>query len=219
MLPNRGFSFAWLACAALVSAADPSPSALETAGGLRVGLVTLNLAESSVSFPGQVNMREETVEYAVVHKTGKTHESIFRTETSARDIHTAVLLLGAKPGTTNQFGPDGKALPLGPPVTLEVAWTNRQGVVRHALEDLVLDRQTTNSIARGSWIYNGSNFSEGAFTAERDGSIISIHSDAGALINNPRPGRTNDDLHVPFAARLPTNGTPVVITVRLSRGE
>ena len=68
-----------------------------------------------------------------------------------------------------------------------------------------------------AWIYNGSNFSEDAFTAERDGSILSLHIDPDALINNARPGRTNDDLHLPNSAKLPPLGTPVEITIRLSQ--
>ena len=84
-------------------------------------------------------------------------------------------------------------------------------------EDLVLNRETKATATRGPWIYNGSNFSEGAFTAERDGSIISIHIDADALINNPRPGRENDDLHVPNAAKLPPLGTAVEIRIHLER--
>ena len=83
------------------------------------------------------------------------------------------------------------------------------------VEDVVLNKETTNTLARGAWIYNGSNFSEGMFTAQRDGSIVSIRIDPDALINNPRPGRENDDLYRPHAEKLPPIGTAVVITIRL----
>jgi len=182
----------------------------------QVGQVTLNKSNRTVTFPASVNLRDETVEYAVVHKTGKTHESIFKTDARPRDIHVAVLLLGVKPVMTNSFGADGKGPPPGDKVFIEVSWTNNGARVSCAIEDLVLNRETRKTLGRGAWIYNGSNFSEGAFTAQRDGSIVSIHIDPDALMNNPRPGRENDDLHVPNAAELPAIGAPVEITIKLS---
>jgi hypothetical protein len=56
-------------------------------GRFAVGLVTLDKNGRSISFPATVNLREETIEYVVVHKTGKAHESIFRTDTRPQDIH------------------------------------------------------------------------------------------------------------------------------------
>jgi hypothetical protein len=186
-------------------------------GRFVVGLVNLDASNRTATFPASVCLREETVEYAIVHKTGKTHESIFRTDARPQDIQLALLLLGAKPVMTNSFGADGKAAPLGSPVTVFASWSHLGVHPQYPVEDLIIDRDTTNSLAHGGWIYNGSNFSEGAFTAERDGSILSLHIDADALINNPRPGRTNDDLHIPHAAKLPPIGTPVEITIRLNQ--
>ena len=185
-------------------------------GLFQVGLVRLNKNLRSVSFPALVNLRDETIEYAVVHKTGKTHESIFRTDARPQDIHVAMLLLSAKPVMTNSFGADGKAPPLGEKVFLEATWTNQGARVSFAIEDLVLNRETKRAMPRGEWIYNGSNFSEGAFTAQRDGSIISTHIDPDALVNNPWPGRENDDLYAPNAANLPPIGAAVEITIRLA---
>jgi len=186
-------------------------------GSFAIGLVTLDASNHTARFPASVCLREETVEYAIVHKTGKTHESIFRTEARPQDIHLALLLLGAKPVMTNSFGADGQAPPMGSAVTVSASWDHLGVHPQYPIEDLVIDRETTNSLTHGGWIYNGSNFSEGAFTAGRDGSILSLHIDPDALMNNPRPGRTNDDLHIPCAAKLPPIGTPVEITIRLNQ--
>ncbi len=186
-------------------------------GGLfQVGEVTLDKSNRTVRFPGSVNLRDETVEYAVVHKTGKTHESIFTTEARPQDIHVAMLLLGVKPVMTRSFGADGKAPPLGEKVWIEATWTNNGVRARFAMEELVMNKQTQKTMSSGEWIYNGSNFSEGAFTAQRDGSIVSIHIDPDALINNPRPGREDDDLYAPNAAKLPPIGTLVEIIIGLN---
>lgn len=185
-------------------------------GGLfQVGLVQFDKNARTATFPAEMNLRDETIEYAVVHRTGKTHESLFRTDAWPGDIHLAILLLGARPVMTNSFGADGQAPPLGETVFLEVTWTNKQARVSCPIEDLVVNRKTGNPMSRGAWIYNGSNFSEGAFTAQRDGSIVSTHIDPDALINNPRPGRENDELYAPNAGMLPPIGTAVEITIRL----
>lgn len=204
-------------CASGLAGAETNPSVNFPGGGIfQAGLVRLDKNSRTVTFPVMLNLRDETVEYAVVHKSGKTHESIFSTAARPQDIQVAMLLLGAKPVMTNTFGADGKALPQGEKIFVEVSWTNSGARVTCALEDLVLNRETKKSLGRGEWIYNGSNFSEGAFTAERDGSIISIHIDPDALINNPRPGRENDDLYVPNAAKLPPLSTRVEVSIRLS---
>jgi len=216
MLNVRCSFFCSFLCVALITVHAETNVPVRALGGgvFQIGLVRLDKSFATISFPAAVNLREETVEYAVVHKTGKTHESIFRTEACSQDIHVAALLLGWKPVMTNWFGADGKALPLGEKVLVEVSWTNGSARVQYAMEDLIWDREAKKTVSRGNWIYNGSNFSEGAFTAQRDGSIISIHIDADALINNPGPGRENDDLHVPHAEKLPPLGTPVEITIR-----
>jgi len=195
---------------------EPNLAVRSMGGGIfGIGLVTLEKTSRIVTIPAVVNMRSETVEYALVHKTGKTHESIFRTEARPQDIQMAMLLLNAQPAMTNSFGLDGKGLPQGDAVTIEVNWTNQNTSVRYPIEDVVLNKQTSNTLARGAWIYNGSNFSEDMFTAQRDGSIISIHIDPDALINNARPGRENDELYMPNAGKLPPIGTQVAITIRL----
>ena len=178
-------------------------------------LVTLDRTNRTASFPAAVNLREETIEYVIVHKRGKAHESLLRTEARPQDIHVAMLLLGARPAMTNTFGADGLGLPQGDGVIVEVSWTNQGASVRCPVEDLVQNKETKTTRARGQWIYNGSNFSEGSFTAERDGSIVSIHIDPDALINNPWPGRENDDLYKPNTDKLPPIGTPVEIIIRV----
>ena len=205
----------WLTACSLAAEETNAPVRALGGGRFAVGLVTLDQPERRVRFPATVNLREETVEYVVVHKTGKTHESIFRTEARPQDIHLAMLLLDARAVLTNRFGAEGRALPEGSEIEIEVAWRDLFSEHRARAEDLVLNKETGESLARSVWIYNGSNFSEGVFTAQRDGSIVSIHIDPDALSNNPRPGRENDDLYRPHAERLPPMGARVEITIRI----
>ncbi len=213
-----------LLCAA-VHAAGPKTGTLQSTntglrplgnGSFELGTVRLNKSARSVTFPATVNLIADlAVEYVVVHKTGKGHESIFTTTARPQDIHLALLLLDARPMMTNAFPQDLAIPPGGEKVGVEVAWKKDGREIRRAAEELVLDRQTGKPIPRGEWIFNGSNFSEGMFTAQRDGSIVSIHIDPDALVNNPRPGRDNDDRHAPNTTELPAVGTPVEITIQI----
>ena len=204
-----------LAVRVLVAAETNAPVRALGEGRLAIGLVALDKNARSIRFPASVNLREETVEYVVVHKTGKTHESIFRTEARPQDIHLAMLLLDARTAMTNRFGTDGQALLEGSEIAIEVTWRDLFSEQRLRAEDLVLNKETSEPLARGVWIYNGSNFSEGMFTAQRDGSIVSIRIDPEALSNNPRPGRENDDLYRPHAEKLPPTGTRVEVTFQI----
>jgi hypothetical protein len=73
-------------------------------------------------------------------------------------------------------------------------------------------------MSRGDWVYNGSRVVEGTFLARRDGSLVAIISDPDALINNPRPGRDDDEIWRVNDKLTPPAGTPVQITIELGSG-
>lgn len=192
-----------------------SPSNPAAPPALVFGLVQLDKEQRALSFPVVVNQRTGVVEYAVVASAGKTHESIFRTEAQPAHIHVAMLLLGASPAGTNRFPANLNESPPGERVQVEVAWRAGGQVVRRAMEDLIVAGSQPRSLSAGAWIYNGSHLARRNFVAQRDGSIVSVHIDPDALVNNPRPGRENDDLHTVNTAALPPDGVPVEVTFRL----
>lgn len=179
------------------------------------GAVHLDKELRALSFPALVNQRTGVVEYAVVAAGGKTHESIFRTEAQPAHIHIAMLLLGVNPAYTNRFPADPKSPPPGPSIWVEVSWREGEKVVRHAMEDLIVAGQARRALPAGPWAYNGSYLARKNFVAQRDGSVVSLHIDPDALVNNPRPGREDDDAHVINTVLLPPDKTPVEVTFRM----
>ena len=201
---------------ATAPAALPTPVIRQVGDGLlEVGGVTLDKARRTISFPGTVNQRTGVVEYAIVTTTGKTHESVFRTEAQPQHIHLALLLLGAQPPSTNRFVPDLAVPPPGDPVWVEFRWQQDGQDRRRPLEDSIITTNNGLTLPAGPWIYNGSYLQDGGFVAQREGSIVSIQIDPMALINNPRPGRENDDLHYVNPAALPPEGVPITLAIRL----
>ena len=67
----------------------------------------------------------------------------------------------------------------------------------------------------GPWVFNGSRVLEGKFIAQMDGSLVSVMADEYALINNPRPGREQDDIWLVNSNGLPALHTPVEVTLQL----
>jgi hypothetical protein len=156
------------------------------------------------------------VEYLLVTTTGKTHESVFNTEAEPQHIHMALLLLGARPAYSNDFPRDLTVPVPGERVDLAVRWTANGKTSMQTAEDFVITTNNQQRLVRGPWVYNGSFLTDRRFLAQQEGSIISIQIDPVALINNPRSGCENGDLHHVNTSAMPPDQTPLEMQITLS---
>lgn len=188
----------------------PKPTIDSIGNGIfKVGGVRLDKNTSTLSFPGSVNMTNLVVEYAIVGEKGKRHESVLAAKVPPHHIHLAALLLGA----TNRTETVASGSPLaGHPMDIWISWSSGEVEMRVPLENLIRKGSEGPRMTRGVWLYNGSRVIGGTFIAERDESIVSIMEDPDALVNNPRPGRENDDLWFVNGEVVPPMDTPVEIT-------
>ena len=226
-------NFVMLGClclhAAVIPAQKPPPSgsASESVtnaslkqirpGVFELGLVRLDKDKRTVSFPASVNQREGNIEYVVVTATGKTHESLLRTTAEPYHLQVAFLLLGAKGAGPNALPGDAtKPLP-GDKVEIALSWSADGKTQQFRVEEFVYDRKANGPARRGEWIYTGSRLRDDGFAAQLDGSVVSLITDADALINNPRPGREDDDNWLVRTNNLPPLHAPVEVTIRLVR--
>lgn len=186
------------------------------AGLFQIGAVRLDKNKKNVSFGGSVNMSTGVVEYAIVGRQGKRHESVFVTQAEPYHIHLAMLLLGA----TNQSAKaeSGRSLS-GHPIQVTVSWKDGEKEKRTKLEDLICKEQQSRAMTPGIWIYNGSRVVEGTFLAQRDESIIAIIDDPDALVNNPRTGRENDEIWFVNEKAVPPVGVAVRFALELGASE
>jgi hypothetical protein len=218
--------FAWSAPAndlmRLAPSGSAAPSTNQTLPEIRatgpgkflLGKVRLDQQLRLVEFPAVVNMNTGAVEYLLVSAQGKTHESVLRTDVDPHQLHVAMLLLGATTATNTSARPGTDSALPGHEVEIQVRWGTNTSRLAPA-EQLVLNRKTQTTLSPGPWVYTGSRISEGAFVAERDGSIVSIIADLDALVNNPRPGREDDDLWAANHDKIPAVGTPLEVRIRL----
>jgi len=182
-----------------------------------LGLVRLDKSKRTVTFPAAVNMSAGVVEYALVHTTGKVHESVLKTQADPLHIHLAGLLVSPAQATTPSVNPRTPPDLLGPRITIWVQWTAQGAEKRVRLEDLVSNTVTQSKMSRGDWAYNGSRVVQGTFLAQRDVSIVAIIADPDAMVNSPRAGRDDDEIWRANEGLVPPVGTPVEVTFELPK--
>lgn len=186
----------------------------------RLGQVEFDKEQRIVTLPARVCIRTQVVEYTLVTETGKTYESLLATEASPVDVHLAFLLLGV--GQVPVLGdlkqpaliPDTNAL------RVEVVWQTNGLAATFPLSALVSltdgrPEATERPFPLEKWLYNGSEFDQWGFAAQREGSLVALIRDPAALVNNPGADRDNDLIHLPNTRLVPGQGTPVRVVFRL----
>jgi hypothetical protein len=190
-------------------------------GIFRLGTIGVNAKDRLISFPGTVNMTNGLLEYALVHKDGKVHESVLTCEAKPHQIHAAMLLLGlAVTNTVERAESSGQIedpanikIP-GASIEISVAWNDGGKVVQQPLSAFIFNKRTRRALPGQPWVYNGSRFSEGRFLAELSGSIISLITDLDALINNTSAGHNDDTIWEVNEKVVPPIGTRVNVTIK-----
>ena len=192
----------------------------------QLGDVKFNSATREIRVPCAINMQEGQIEFALVHETGKTHESILKTATSAVDIQVALLLCNYQPGhdglfnhekdpTTRKNLEETRAkTPGANNVSLSVEWKADAGMKKVSLIDCIMDAPTKKPPTDfDHWVFNGSMVQESGFSAALMGNFIGIYYDVAAIINCPSPRNRNDEAWFSNKALLPPVDTPVTLII------
>jgi len=197
----------------------PAISPIERVGKgvIRVGKVTVNKNIRSISFPAQINMTQGLLEYVLVRTGGKTHESLFRTETEPYDIQLACILLDLI-GTDKPLPYQGaQDIPKGDHVAINVSFLDKNGKVHEIQTEKLVTKFIDGKpvvIDSLKWIYVGSWVNDSRFMAQVDGSIIALYHDPVAIFDNASPGGESDKIWFVNEKTVPPVGTPVTITIK-----
>jgi hypothetical protein len=202
-------------------AADPqalqaraAPAMLERVGEgrFRLGDIVIDKNNRSITFPAQVNMDKGMLEYLIVHRKGKTHESLLNTLVEGYDLQVAFLLLGYE-GSGQKLAHQGDpSLPQGDPVRIVIRQKN--GVELPA-EQWLINRfpEGDKDVAPMRWVYTGSFTDQGMFLAHETGSLVAIWHDPVALVDNASPGGESNRIWFVKEGTAPPVGTPVDVVV------
>ena len=202
------------------------PLAAQDAGpATRLGKVRVDAGQRRVTFPAVFNLSEGPLEYVLVGSGGKTHESLLRTEVEPVQLHTAMLLLGVKTGEPRPGNVPPTAItsdylhgapaPRGDPINVFLRWTVDGKEVRCRAEELINKAETHDTATAGEWTYNGSMFDGNRFLAQEEKSLVALVIDPTALVNNPRPGRDDDQRWSVDQKKVPPKETLVEVTLEL----
>ena len=181
--------------------------------------ILLDLKKHEISFPAACNQVNGLVEYALVHETGKTHESLFRTKVKPRNLQTTLLLARVKAaaGFVENFwkekpeAMDVSASRLG----VVVSWQGKDGPREVPLESMATNANTKKTIASKSFVFNGSRFVGNVFMAEESGSIIAVYADDTAVINSGDHDADNDEVWIARKEAMPPLDLLVTITLKI----
>jgi hypothetical protein len=180
-------------------------------GLYEIGAVKIDQNTRQVSFPTKVNLRDVLIEYAIVGRIGKLHESLLSTDVPPFHIHIAMLLLGTKDMRPKS---EEKRLPPGQPIDILIEWKSEGLTKNGRIEDWIIVEKDKQPISQGMWVYSGARIDNGYFTANTDESIVGIILDIDALANNPRTGNENDEIWFPNEYKIPPLGTDVTVTFK-----
>ena len=219
-------AIASLSCLAADAAAPTAPAGPGDAGGqlapvetakgvFRLGDVLINKAERSVTFPGEVNMDKGMVEYLLVHRKGKTHESLLRTSVEPYNLKVAFLLLGFEPTEKPLARQGDPETPSGERVriTLIADTGSRKEVI--PVEKWLINRfgDVARDVEPLNWVYSGSLVRQGRFMSQETGSIVAIWHDPVAMIDNASPGGHSNAIWFVKQGTVPAVGTPVQVII------
>lgn len=185
------------------------------AGVFRMGDVQVDKLERSITFPAEVNMDSGMLEYLLVHRRGKVHESLLRTLVEPYSLQVAFLLLGFEGTDKRLRGQGDPATPTGERVRITLSYEIGSEKTRIPVESWLANRfrDGVKDVEPLDWVYTGSFVSQGRFMSQESGSIVAIWHDPVALIDNASPGGASNAIWVVKKGAVPAVGTPVEVII------
>ena len=203
--------------------ASDFPEAIDLGEGkYDFGGVIIDRYSSTLDFEALCNQTSGLVEYALVHRNGKVHESLFTTNIPPRWIHACFLLLRTKP-FLGMFGNEAAShentsmLRSPHEIRVLVHWESNGTRVVHPLASLVYNQISDRTLDANPFVFTGSRTIEGIYLAQRDGSILAVYHDPDAIINSLDPDSSSDDSWVAMTSMMPPLEHKVRISLQIIR--
>jgi len=189
-----------------------APIKLISPGLFHMGEIRIDKVKGRITFPARVNMDQGLLEYLLVGRAGKTHESLLITDVEPYALHLACLLLGLE-GTTSPLAHQGEArTPKGDPIDLQIRpLDGAQGLM--SIEQWVSNEQNKATMPETRWVFTGSFIHNGIFMAQMEKSMIAVFHDPVALIDHTSPQGQSDEIWFVNEHSVPAVGTKVEVVI------
>jgi hypothetical protein len=191
------------------------PVKLVSPGVFDIGGVQIRKKEQEVSFPCRVNMNRGLLEYVIVGRMGKLHESLLVTDVEPFSVNIALLLMGLEGTSRPLAGQGDPRTPEGDKVEIWLQWNDGGQDRRARIEEWVAMGRELNPMPKTNWIFTGSfTTPNGLFMAQVERSIAAIYHDPAALIDNPLQEGASDKVWFANEAKAPPPGSEVTVTIK-----
>lgn len=195
--------------------------------------IKLDPKARTVTIPAVVNTPQDPIEYLLIHRRGKKHESVFITESKPSILNAALLMIGLEQGQNATFvekkpaptleevqnGADPLVVtpPKGKRYFMTVRWTTpEKQVVEYCVEDLMLELSTQEPMGRCEWIYLGGRMAQlykddpEVYIADLEGNLISVcYLSPDNHLGTMSHERARDDQNWWTTTKVPEPGTAV----------
>jgi hypothetical protein len=171
-----------------------------------------------VLIKGYVCLREGQLEQFLTRKGTKEHEAVVAADLDARDIHLALTLASAEPGSPVKFRPEYQPA-TGSVINIFVEYEQQGKKVRRPAQEWVRSIKTKKDLGI-AWVFAGSILIQDPqdpkrkpFYAANDGDVICVSNFETALLDLPIVS-TAENVDLFFEAhteRIPPVQTPVLV--------
>lgn len=196
---------------------DAAPVIQVSPGVFRLGEIELNKKTKTISFPANVCMDKGLLEYVLVRATGKTYESLLRTNIEPYNLQLAFLLLGFEPTDRPLRGQGDPEKPKGELLEITISYNTGEGktvVIKPEAWMIKKTKDKSVDIKKLDWVYTGSLVMDGRFLAQQTGSIIAVYHDPAALIDHASEGGESDEVWFVKEGHVLPVGTAVKVTIK-----
>lgn len=172
--------------AAVAKRFAPPPEAVKLT---KKGRLWADKKRQQVIIDGYVALQRGMLEMFACPAGTKEHESVVALFARSRDVHTALLAIGAQKGTTVQWNP--KYVPAtGQSIRVWVMWFDEQGKLQKSDARKWIAKTGTEETLQQDWVFAGSNFwtdpADGVTYYEADaGDMICVSNFASAMLDLP----------------------------------
>jgi hypothetical protein len=177
--------------------------------------VWVDADKQRVILDGYVAMTDGPLEMFACPEGTKEHESIIGTLARSKEVHAALLAVGAMRGTPVEFLP--KFVPAtGQRIRLWVCYRDKDGKFKAVDGRHWVKKATTGKQMEPDWVFSGSGFwkdpeSGKEFYRADSGDMICVSNFNSAMMDVPvaSSAEAGDLLYLPFTERIPPQGTPL----------
>lgn len=191
----------------------------------RIGQIIFDGKTREIRFPVEINMTEDLLEFLIVHKNGKVHESLFKTDISPTHLNVAFALLRYKPSPelyskpasdtdpTETFPEVPEEIRKAARLKIEVEWQDGERLRKIPVNEWVQHTATGSTMSADPWVYGGSEIVDGKFPPETTGDIVAIYRSQSALINYSGKDHGDDTVWIVYPKRVPPLDTKVTLII------